>query len=619
MRQSFCPILATTTLVISIHPYRNSPSPTFTLKGSGDQKFVPNLGLEALDRLASKSPEASKLFAKIAGPMMSIPPFNLEYPSDLTQSAYYPGPNTMNEHEIAVVSEAMEQRLIFPENTRIRKEIHSSHSKIFEVLQASVVKDDSALQLPSTIPNSILKLVRGDHAEELEGVCVSFEQAIQYAANDLQKEYLFLCLQSFRSGNLETYRDSQRAWVQDKMPRVESIFGFVEPYRDPYGTRAEFEGLVAILDKEETKALTRLVEHGDTFIRRLPWANGSENNGKGPFEKALFQPPDFTSIHALAYCSSIIFPGINLPNYNDIRQENGFKNVIIANRMSAESSTEDTCPFVDDMESETFQKHKFAAYYLYVVIHELLGHGTSKMLIESEDGSFNFNQRPDNPLTGRPIDTWYRPGQTWTGQFGDLATTLDECRAELVGAYLMDDEDLLALFGYDEHSTPTCSELTYNAYLQICVDGITGLRNFNVESGKWGQAHSRAHFAMLKCLLREGEGCASVECDPTSQHLVVRVDRSKIKTGGKKALGDMLLKLHIYRCTADVQICRSYFEELSSVNGEYLEWRKIALAKNQRRKIFVQANTFLEGEEVILKEYEATYEGIIQSWAERNV
>lgn len=133
--------------------------------------------------------------------------------------------------------------------------------------------------------------------------------------------------------------------------------------------------------------------------------------------------------------------------------------------MSAESSTDDICPFVDDSEAEMFQKHKFAAYYLYVVIHELLGHGTSKLLAENEDGTFNFDERPISPLTGKQINTWYKPGQTWTGQFGDLATTLDECRAELVGAYLLDDNGLLNLFGFTDHSAPTCGERKFHAQL----------------------------------------------------------------------------------------------------------------------------------------------------------
>ena len=124
---------------------------------------------------------------------------------------------------------------------------------------------------------------------------------------------------------------------------------------------------------------------------------------------------------------------------------------------------------------------------------------------------------------------------------------------------------------------------------------------------------------MLKCLLIDGGGCVTIECDPTKQKLIVHVDRSKLVTHGKPALRRMLLRLHMYRCTADVQACRSYYEELSRVDGEYLEWRKIVLAKNQPKWVFVQANTFLKGEEVNLKEYEPSKEGVIQSWVERAV
>lgn len=111
----------------------------------------------------------------------------------------------------------------------------------------------------------------------------------------------------------------------------------------------------------------------------------------------------------------------------------------------------------------------------------------------------------------------------------------------------------------------------------------------------------------------------NIKCDPSQQKLVVHVDRSKIVTHGKPALGKMLLRLHVYRCTADVQACRSYYEDLSRVDGEYLEWRKIVLAKSQPKWVFVQANTFLEEGEVRLKEYESSVEGVVQSWAERAV
>jgi dipeptidyl-peptidase-3 len=142
-----------------------------------------------------------------------------------------------------------------------------------------------------------MKVKGGDHSEELARICASLSEAKKFAANEKQERFLSHYIESFRTGDLEIYRNSQRTWITDKSPRVENIFGFVEPYRDPYGIRAEFEGLVAIMDLEETSKLTKLVESSNIFIKRLPWAGNDENDGKGPFEKALFEPPDFTSIH----------------------------------------------------------------------------------------------------------------------------------------------------------------------------------------------------------------------------------------------------------------------------------------------------------------------------------
>lgn len=201
---------------------------------------------------------------------------------------------------------------------------------------------------PERESNSV-HLIPGDHWSDLRRICDELSEASKYAANEGQKAFLERYIESFTTGSLESYRESQRIWVRDKAPRVENIFGFVEPYRDPHGIRAEFEGLVAIADDPETRLLSKLVENLDTFIRRLPWvlpfaaaSQLDERQGKGPFEKVLFEPPDFSSIHssffpppfiichfighrgyrlishrkypALAYCSSIIFPGINLPN-----------------------------------------------------------------------------------------------------------------------------------------------------------------------------------------------------------------------------------------------------------------------------------------------------------------
>lgn len=256
------------------------------------------MGDDVLRKLGGASPRLSELYREISLSISAIPPFSLGYPSETTQSRYYLG-NGITEQDISVLSRVLEQHSVFPENTRIRK---TEHGVDFEVLLASVETGDSPWQSSSfPLPDGkgSVRLVLGDHSAELERICTELAEASKYAANDLQKDTLRAYIESFRTGSLDAYRASQRIWVRDRAPRVENIFGFVEPYRDPHGVRAEFEGLVAIAaDDGETKMLTRLVENSARFIRRLPWA-APGNDGKGPFEKSLFEPPDFSSIHGM--------------------------------------------------------------------------------------------------------------------------------------------------------------------------------------------------------------------------------------------------------------------------------------------------------------------------------
>jgi len=120
-------------------------------------------------------------------------------------------------------------------------------------------------------------------------------------------------------------------------------------------------------------------------------------------------------------------------------------------------------------ERAKYLQHYNPTYHLWVVIHEALGHGTGKLLKRDHSGYFNFDATapPINPVTNKPIDSWYGPDETWTGIFGAIATSVDECRAECIGAYLMSDIELLALFGYTEHSPTTCQDCEF-FHLLLC-------------------------------------------------------------------------------------------------------------------------------------------------------
>lgn len=83
----------------------------------------------------------------------------------------------------------------------------------------------------------------------------------------------------------------------------------------------------------------------------------------------------------------------------------------------------------------------------------------------------------------------------------------------------------------------------------------------------------------------------------------------------------MLQKIHIYKSTADVEMGTKFFSDMSGVGLEYwgTKVRQVVMANAQPRKVFVQANTFLDESsgKVTIKQYEPSLEGIIQSWVER--
>jgi dipeptidyl-peptidase-3 len=203
---------------------------------------------------------------------------------------------------------------------------------------------------------------------------------------------------------MELHKDSQKLWIQDLQPTVETNIGFIETYVDPLGVRAEFEGWVAIVNKDESSKLANLVSEAAELIKNLPWPK--------EYEKDKFQKPDFTSLDVVTYGCSETPLGICLPNYDDIRMNLGYKNVNLSN--SYPEPTSDTVRFVGAGEMDLYLKHFKDSEFLLVALHELLGHGTGKLLQENKtDHKLNFSPDLKNPFTDTPITTYYRADETY--------------------------------------------------------------------------------------------------------------------------------------------------------------------------------------------------------------
>lgn len=420
---------------------------------------------------------------------------------------------------------------------------------------------------------------------------------------------------AFTDGSMLAHVESQRHWIQDKGPMVETNIGFIETYRDPCGIRGEWEGFVAMVNQERTKAFGALVDSAPVLIPKLPWPKD--------FEKDKFLSPDFTSLEVLTFAGSGIPAGINIPNYDNLRQTVGFKNVSLGNVLSAKPP-KDRIPFIRDADQDLMDKYVDQAFEVQVGLHELLGHGCGKLLQETEKGVYNFDVKspPVSPITQKPITTWYKPGETWGSVFGGLGPTYEECRAESVAMSLCVDFNVLKIFGFGDGTEDINGEagnVLYTCYLSMARAGVIALQFWDPNSKRFGQAHMQARFAILQVFLRAGgDFCKLEHTKDDLSDLTIKLDRNKIISHGQPAVNEFLQKLNVFKATADLQSGKQLYEDYTHVD----EWwatkvRPEVLRQAKPRKVFVQANTFLKDGEIVLKEYESTPEGLIQSFVDR--
>ncbi|RMZ89333.1 hypothetical protein DV736_g3435, partial [Chaetothyriales sp. CBS 134916] len=574
-------------------------------KGFGDSKFIPRISPVELEKLSSINKRSSDLFvaaSKAGGGIYEtkdVGLMHLGYPDSGHLSAYYPDSEDITKAEIVAVSDACEKAGLLVENTRLRKK----GKEEFELLIASGTdnpptadRDLGGKEYLEVEGGRKCKLVFGDYKESMSKIAGEIKKAEQEALNETEKKMHEEYGKSFGLGSIEAFKESQRWWIKDKKPFVETDIGFVETYRDPHGVRGEWEGFVAMVNLERTKAFGKLVEAASTFIPRLPWSK--------EFEKDHFLSPDFTSLEVLSFAGSGIPAGINIPNYDDIRQNLGFKNVSLGNVLSAKAPNE-AIPFIRREDNQVYRDNRDPAFEVQVGIHELLGHGTGKLLQETSPGTYNFDieSPPISPVTKKPITTWYKPGQTWSSVFGAIAASYEECRAECVAMALSCEFDILKLFGFGDGTVDLHSkagDVLYVGYLQMARAGIAALEYWDPKSRKWGQAHMQARYSILRTFLAAGDDFC---------RLVPAVEA-------------YLQKLHVYKSTADFQAGKALYDDITSVGPWWAEKvRPVVLSKKQPRKVFVQANTRLDDRtgEVTLLEYEPTVEGMIRSYVERDV
>lgn len=575
-------------------------------KSFGDTKFVPDVSEEVFFKFleSSRAYENQREVVEDIWKNIKNQIFNstgkykkIGFPDVDGFSGYYS--SNITEVEAKKIAKFSQILNLSELNTRIVK----NEQNEYLLLVASV-----NMKVPQThfYEDMKIKVIYGDFSPFLRRLVLALSKALPYASNLNQKNMLKAYIEHFLSGDVEKHKESQRYWVKDIGPIVETNLGFIETYLDPLQIRAEYEGFIAVVNKKLSERVGILVDNAEKLLLQSPWPRD--------FEKDKFLKPDFTSLAVLAFASSGVPLGINIPNYDDIRQEEGFKNVYLANCLPKLKkinflSEEDATLILKNFEVNSLQK---------VTYHELLGHGCGKLFQETETG-LNFDiETVINPLTGGKITSFYKSNETWYQKFGPLSNPYEECRADSVALYFSTIKEACEILT-PEH-TPDFEEICYTSWLGFVHNGVSSLEFYIPESSKWGQAHCKGRFVMLRMLLEAGEGF--VEVNKTKKDgrdwLDIKLDKSKIKDVGFKALKNFLLKMMVYKSTADLESATNMFEGYATVDEFFLDVRRIVVENKQPRRVELQGHLVLNGKtDVNYESFQESFEGIIQSYMRR--
>ena len=589
-------------ILYAVHFYSNYGN----YSSFGKNKIIPRLSclkFEEILKLSPKFQSFSEIWNNIKSllyiDIFSLPKISSKYIDKYIVGTYYL--NGISKDEIKMIDAILAKKKILLVNTRLQKIKENN----YEVLIASIKEKEEKLELDDK--NISITLKYGDFKDYLLKMNHYLEKAKLYASNDIEKKLIDLYIETFTTGDIEIHKESQRVWVKNISPIVEYNLGWIETYIDPFEVRSYYEGIVAIQNKNSTIKYKNLVKDSEYFLSQLPWDKN--------FEKDKFITPDFTALDIIGFPTTSIFVGINLPNYLDIQETDGFKNVALINAYdNYDFNFLSTILYEKDVELEKKMGTKISMFK--TALHELLGHGSGKLFKINKNGEYNFDkEKLINPLTKEKINSWYLPDETYETKFKAICRSLEEGRADYIALYLVFDKKAQQIFGFNEEEY---EDVIYNMWLDQFIGGITGIGFYY--DHKWNNPYNQERFIFVNYILKKqnpNKKIFSFDIDKINYSFKLIINKNNLIEYGKNIVSELLKIIHISKCIGAFETAKRFFNEYGDVSVELENiYYMIKWPKNIKKQMNIDLKID-EKENIKINEYPSTPIGFIKSVVDR--
>ena len=269
-------------------------------------------------------------------------------------------------------------------------------------LNSKLVKEDGVLR-------ELVYKSGGLYGQSIDQITRWLEKAAGVAENKAQEDALWLLIEYYNTGSLQTWDDYNVAWTKATDGNIDYINSFIEVYNDPLGYRGSYENIVQINDFDMSRKMSVLSENAQWFEDN---STLMEEHKKANVVGISYKTVNVAGEAGDASPSTPI--GVNLPNANWIRAEVGSKSVSLGNIINAYNNSGSSGRLkefsYDEQEYDLEVKHGQLADKMHTALHEVIGHASGQL----------------NPGVGEPKET-----------LKNYSSTMEEGRADLVGLYYL--------------------------------------------------------------------------------------------------------------------------------------------------------------------------------------